>query len=183
MTGPDGEDVEVTPDHLRGGLDVAMQTFPAGWERDALAQRVGQAIANAEARGARAGYDDGHRDGKADAAIETRRKIAEYAAKCREDAAKHATAAAQHLRAGNYSSAGTGVAEAEHLRRIASAMELIAGAVSAAKDGGGTRAALAKAWAEGYNAGDLDSSVQRVLAMGYELAEGQSPEPTRNPYA
>lgn len=44
-------------------------------------------------------------------------------------------------------------------------------------------AALAKAWAAGYDAGDLDSSVQRTLAMGYELAEGQSPELTRNPYA
>lgn len=42
---------------------------------------------------------------------------------------------------------------------------------------------LAKAWAAGYDAGDLDASVARTLALGYELAEGQSPEPTRNPYA
>jgi hypothetical protein len=42
--------------------------------------------------------------------------------------------------------------------------------------------ARAEAWAEGYDAGDLDSSVQRCLDLGYAIPEGQSPEPTRNPY-
>lgn len=41
---------------------------------------------------------------------------------------------------------------------------------------------MAKAWAEGYDAGDLDSSVQRCLALGYAIPEDQSPELTRNPY-
>lgn len=41
--------------------------------------------------------------------------------------------------------------------------------------------ALAEAWREGYDAGDLDASVARCQAMGYTTPEGQE-FPTRNPY-
>lgn len=34
-----------TPDEIRRGLDLAMSTFPAGWERDSLARRAAAAFA------------------------------------------------------------------------------------------------------------------------------------------
>lgn len=36
---------EPNPDEIRRGLDLAMSTFPAGWERDSLARRAAAAFA------------------------------------------------------------------------------------------------------------------------------------------
>ena len=72
--------------------------------------QVAQAIVDAEQRGEQ----------------RVRDALTAYAAKCREDAATHAEAAAQHLRLGNYRSAITASLEAEALRRLASEFELAA---------------------------------------------------------
>ena len=39
-----------TPDEKKRGLDLAMSTFPAGWERDSLARRAALAFAEERVR-------------------------------------------------------------------------------------------------------------------------------------
>ena len=72
LTGPDGENVEVTDEHR----ETAAELLPwAPTDEDGLAyrqQQIAQAIANAEARGARNGYADGQRDSRHDTLVEVR---------------------------------------------------------------------------------------------------------------
>lgn len=197
-TGPDGEHVEVTPEHLAAVARVLPGVHVA------IGHQVAQLIADAEARGARAGYNDGARDGYADAMIGA--VTPEHQADLR--AAWQSMPYAEGLRPWDGPSAlvvaseklrdrlaAVLVRDAEQLAELHRHRESLAVLVDEPERDPGTvvltveqwqaeiRRAAAKGWDEGHTAGGVDTYHATERQHGRTVPDDAPEDGTPNPYA